>query len=284
MTGGPQSHNTVLPDVSAVRAISNQVLSVADSLATIGRPLRLPVASPAPDPFSMRIAAHLTHARSTLGQAACDAADELTRMAEIFIGTAQTMTAVARWTSVGMLGLVAPSAHHPVDFSGRVVRRASPNWARQDTWMPGNADEVLSCAVLLTIGDNEVAAPELALSELEELGTRLRTLGGQLRVAWPGGGQPADTLNKFGEWISNDYVNALQRINDSVRQWNSAYQLARTRVAGAAAAYVAARQSALDGEERRVASEDAQAALNQYATWSLGDATLADFPRLSDGP
>jgi len=284
VTGSPQSHNTVLLNVAGVRRISDEVLSVADSLATIGRPLRLPLGSPAPDPYSLRIAADLTHARSSLGLAACDAADELTRMAEIFVGTAQTMTAVARWTSVGMLGLVAPSAHHPVDFSGRAGRAASPNWARDDTWMPGTADEVLSCAVLLRIGDNEVGAPELTLSELEALGRRLRTLGEQLRVAWPGGGAPADTLNRFGEWISNDYVNGLRRINNAVQQWNSEYQLARARVDAAAAAYVEARQAALDGEERSVASEDAQAALNQYAAWSLGDATLAEFPRLADGP
>lgn len=282
MTGSPQPHNTVLLDVGAVCRISDDVLSVADSLAAIGRPLRLGVASPAPDPYSLRIAAQLTHARSSLGLAACDAADELTRMAEIFVGTAQAMTAIARWTSVGTLGLVAPSANHPVDFSRRPLRAASPNWAQDDTWMPHTADEILSCAVLLSIGDNEVAAPEVALGDVEALGMRLRTLGEQLRIAWPGGARPAHTLNRFGEWISNDYVNGLRRINNAVRHWNSEYALVRARVDATAAAYVEARQAALDGEERSVASADAQAALEQYASWSLGDATLADFPGLVD--
>lgn len=284
MTGSPQPHKTVLLDVGAVLRISNSILSVADSLSAIGRPLRLAVASPAPDPYSLRIAAQLNHARSSLGLAACDAADELTRMAEVFVGTAQTMAAIARWTSVGALGLVAPSANRPVDISRRPLRAASPNWVQDDTWMPQTADEILSCAVLLSIGDNEVAAPAVALDHLEALGVRLRALSEQLRVAWPGGSRPADTLNRFGEWISNDYVNGLQRIDNAVRQWDSEYALVGARVDAAAAAYVAARQAALHGEERNVASDDARTALERYAGWSLGDATLADFPGLIDGP
>ncbi|WP_204802796.1 hypothetical protein [Mycobacterium riyadhense] len=276
--------HTVLLDVSAIREISDQVLSVADSLATRGRPLRLPVPSPAPDPYSMRIAAHLTYARSSLGVAACDAADELTRMAEIFIGTAQTMTAISRWTSVGMLGLVAPSANHPVDISRRPARAPSTSWAHDDSWAPQTADEILSCAVLLTIGENDVILPELMPEGFEALGTRLSALGEQLRVAWPGGGRAAAALNRFGAWLSNDYVNALRHVDNAARQWSSEYRSARARVEAPAAAYVEARRAALDGEDRSVASEDASTALEQYAAWSLGCWRLADFPRLGDGP
>lgn len=275
---------TLLIDVSAVCEISGGVLSIADSLAAMGRPLRLAMPSPAPDPYSLRISAQLTHRRATLGLAACDAADELTRMAEIFVGTAHTMAGIARWTSVGMLGLVAPSANHPVGYSRRTVRAETPNWAQDNTWTPQNDDEVLSCAVLLNIGDPDLSTPWLPdAAALQALGDTLATLGERLLQSWPGGSRPAAMLNRFGEWIRVDYRNALQHSVADVELWATEYMSARAGVAAAAADYTAARQAALDGEERSVASEAARQALDRYAGWSLGDWDLADFPRLVDG-
>lgn len=117
---------------------------------------------------------------------------------------------------------------------------------------------------------------------LQTLGDTLATLSERLQQAWPGGSRPAAMLNRFGEWIRVDYRNALQHSVADVNSWATG-TCPHGRAWPRPPLTTAARQAALDGEERSVASEAARQALDRYAGWSLGDWDLADFPRLVDG-
>jgi hypothetical protein len=261
------AQRTLVIDVPAVTDIAANLLQAGNELATLTRPMRLPLKNPASDPFTLRICTQLTHCRASLGILGCEAGDELTRMAEFILAAAFNLQHIARWTGHAARGITdAPLAPRTLAVTRAAVRADLPVEEPLVGWTIRNDAQALACAALLAAGDGDVPAPfSPSTSSVRALGESVRTYSSQMATAWANAESAAAKIHDFGHWICADLSAACEYAERRTNDWITLY--AQTR-------------SILGDAKVDRPADVAHSALNRYAEFISPAPELSDFPRL----
>lgn len=277
--------DTLLVEAPAVVKIVRGIFTEAGKLAEAGRGLRYPLASPAADPYTLRIRAGLAGGARATGVAACDAADELTRVGEALFENLELMTGIVRFTELAQIGPVVPCPSGPAQFSTAVRREAEPSdTLTVERWTGRDDDEVMSCAAMLARGDKDLSGDFRATAiDLPEIGAELSRLAMALEIAWPATTASA-LLQRFAEWVNGSLAQSANKIVFAHSRWVTEYRAAHAAVSGAAERYVSARLDALNGGGEVIVGDvdRVRAALHRYAQAPIVESIMIPiaYPRM----
>ena len=269
-------------DPIGVRLIGHRILATAAALTAAARPLRLPIEAPATDPISLELSARVDARRRQLALVGESAADELSRMAELIVAGTLHVAALGARTQLAIMGLAAAPISGEIPVSPPATRRASPQ-RPEPAAGPASADEVLSFAVLLADGRNDIHFEDPAdqIAGAEAAAAELVAVATELQAAMSYGERAARTLMSFAAWIRN-WASEVDAGRQAEGEWAGVYQGLHGEAATIAGEYVRWLASTMSGAAGpRPATAPATAILAQYRLVTIPAPTLADYPRLA---
>jgi hypothetical protein len=280
--------DTLHLDFTEVGHIAKQVGDAAGIIAATGRSLRLRIPAPATDPQSLSLYARSHHERMRLAYVADAAADELLRAIEAVLLYANNARILAQRTELAVMGLDVPVIEAETMTT---ITHAYPSREPapiHDRAVCGESDSgTLSNAVLLAAGPESLAHECIPVTHLHEAAEQLHDGAGRLRAAMSSGEGPAAMLDRFGHWVSADFIPAVCALDEGIAAWFGAYLRVRERVAEPAGVYRRwlAAVVAGGGDQAEVARAAARArqALRDYTAVGVEDVAVASFPQVGVG-
>lgn len=277
---------TLQLDLNAVRDIAARLGTAAAAIAAEGFKLRISPGSPAADTTTLALARRMGAAALQLSYVADDAADELMRANEAILEYVFNAAALARRTELAVMGLDVDELIPHLGISARRTKRSHED--ASDSSPPPSLDgdhRALGEAVLLSSGLDRPAQATVEPAHLRAAACTLRDCARDLRAAITSGERPAATLDRFGSWLDDDFVPALQALADSRQRWAVAYSSTRDHVCKTAVLYRSWLSLAAAGgdTERLDVSEMAaqvRGALREYALTPVGPVECAPHPCL----
>jgi hypothetical protein len=284
--------STLQINLTEVRDIAWQVAGVAGLIADQGFRLRLAPASPATDTTSLALTRNLQGASLRLAYAADSAADELTRAIEGVVAYAQQGANLARRTELALIGLdleqLTPSFPISAPRPDRRVVVVDDAPSPPGPVVDSTDHRILCEAVLLSNGAASLAHMPADAAQLRAGAATLHDCARRLRAALSSGERPAAMLDRFGAWLDEGFVHAVEEREQAMARWAVAYGTARSEVQEPARVYLSWLSAAVAGADQgdsglREPSARARTAMRGYSAVSFDSVACRDHPRLGQG-
>lgn len=262
---------TIHIDMTAVWEVAEQVTVAAATLSRTAMQLHIRHYSPATDTYTLTLCQHVNATKSRLAVFAESAAAELVRIVQALLYYTDNAAVLSRRTELAVMGLAIEPFQLLIDeLSCPPPHRIATYEEVPTTDLPEH--RILSEALLLHATALSITEPDPRVTRrLHAAAGHLDTAASQLHAALPvAGDRPAAMLIRFSAWVRDDLLTAVNRLNDSLVAWATAYQIARGRVADSAAHYqrwLASAASGASNQQTARLSEEAarvRAAIDEY--------------------